>query len=213
MHHADDGARSLTLTNSSHIEYRESPGGLTDFLSRGASGGGGGGRERPEKTNQVSTNAVPSAAGDLRVWPSSSNQSSGIPPRPLLAVGLNPKRIIKGSFLQEAPHITLPPLNHICSAISSSSTCSNFALEKKISLCCFSVCFAAFCCCIFIQSSHLFHTHLFTADHLQTEARPAVVFSMKVSRHLTADTCDLLKNTNTGNKRGHISSRDHGKLN
>lgn len=134
MHHADDGARSLTLTNSSHIEHRESPGGLTDFLSRGASGGGGGGRERPEKTNQVSTNAVPSAAGDLRVWPSSSNQSSGIPPRPLLAVGLNPKRIIKGSFLQEAPHITLPPLNHICSAISSSSTCSNFALEKKKSL-------------------------------------------------------------------------------
>lgn len=46
-----------------------------------------------------------------------------------------PKGIIKGSFLQEVPHITLPPLNHICSAISSSSTCSNFALEKKISLC------------------------------------------------------------------------------
>lgn len=41
-----------------------------------------------------------------------------------------PKRIIKGSFLQEIPHITLPPLNHICSAKSSSSTCSNFALEK-----------------------------------------------------------------------------------
>lgn len=41
-----------------------------------------------------------------------------------------PKTIIKGSFLQEIPHITLPPLNHICSAKSSSSTCSNFALEK-----------------------------------------------------------------------------------
>lgn len=49
-----------------------------------------------------------------------------------------PKGIIKGSFLQEVPHITLPPLNHICSAISSSSTCSNFALEKK------SLCWASF---------------------------------------------------------------------
>lgn len=45
-----------------------------------------------------------------------------------------PKTIIKGSFLQEIPHITLPPLNHICSAKSSSSTCSNFALEKHLSL-------------------------------------------------------------------------------
>lgn len=158
MHHADDGARSLTLTNSSHIEYRESPGGLTDFLSRGASGGGGGGRERPEKTNQVSTNAVPSAAGDLRVWPSSSNQSSGIPPRPLLAVGLNPKRIIKGSFLQEAPHITLPPLNHICSAISSSSTCSNFCSWKKnLSL----LFFCLFCSFLLLH----FHPELTSLSH------------------------------------------------
>lgn len=41
------------------------------------------------------------------------------------------KGIIKGSFLQEVPHITLPPLNHIYSAISSSSTCSNFCSWKK----------------------------------------------------------------------------------
>ena len=57
-----------------------------------------------------------------------------VPPHPLLTADWIPKGIIKGSFLQEVPHITLPPLNHICSAISSSSTCSNFALEKKKSL-------------------------------------------------------------------------------
>lgn len=131
-----------------------------------------------------------------------------------------PKGIIKGSFLQEVPHITLPPLNHICSAISSSSTCSNFALEGKKNL---SLLFFCLFCSFLLLHFPPELTSLFTLT-----SSPLIIFrlklglllrfSVKVSRHLNpaaedADTSHLLKNTNTGNKRGHFSSRDHRKLN
>lgn len=97
---------ALVLSSTSTLSPESLWGFRTDFLSRGESGGGSRGWERPEKTNQVPANAALSTAWDQRIWPSSSNQNSEVPPHALLTVGFSPKGIIKGSLLQEEPRIT-----------------------------------------------------------------------------------------------------------
>lgn len=98
---------------------------------RGWEGGCGVDQESQRKTVEASPDTTLLAGWILRVWTFLLKQNNRMVPRLPRQPDWIPGGIIKGSFLLYVPPITLPPLNHICSATLSSSTCSNFALGKK----------------------------------------------------------------------------------